>query len=63
MSVNDGKGNVCAGREGAVAVRATAEAEANALGCVPEVVFVASNGIIGGRLRYERIIEALPSMS
>ena len=63
LIVNAGNANVFTGREGAVAVRATAEAGASALDCLPKEVFVASTGIIGVRLPYERIIEALPSMS
>tara|TARA_B100001123_G_scaffold328215_1_gene369299 strand:+ start:9371 stop:10486 length:1116 start_codon:yes stop_codon:yes gene_type:complete len=63
LIVNAGNANVFTGREGAVAVRETAEAGANALGCLPKEVFVSSTGIIGVRLPYERIIEALPSMS
>jgi glutamate N-acetyltransferase / amino-acid N-acetyltransferase len=53
--VNAGNANVFRGAEGDAAVRAEAEAVAAALRCRPEVVYVASTGVIGQRLPVERI--------
>jgi glutamate N-acetyltransferase/amino-acid N-acetyltransferase len=53
--VNSGNANVFRGAEGDAAVRAEAVAVAEALGCRPEEVFVASTGVIGERLPVERI--------
>jgi glutamate N-acetyltransferase/amino-acid N-acetyltransferase len=53
--VNSGNANVFRGAEGDAAVRAEAQAVAEALDCRPEEVFVASTGVIGERLPVERI--------
>jgi glutamate N-acetyltransferase/amino-acid N-acetyltransferase len=63
LVVNAGNANVFTGRDGAVAVGATAEAGAHALGCAPHEVFVASTGVIGVKLPYERVTGALPDMA
>ena len=63
LVVNAGNANVFTGRDGAVAVAATAEAGAHALGCAPHEVFVASTGVIGVKLPYERVTGALPDMA
>ncbi len=45
--VNAGNANAFTGKRGVDAVRITAEAAAEAVGCAPEEVFVASTGVIG----------------
>lgn len=61
--VNAGNANVCRGTEGDQAVRAEAEAVAEALGCAPEEVLVASTGVIGERLPVERIVAGVPALA
>jgi glutamate N-acetyltransferase/amino-acid N-acetyltransferase len=53
--VNSGNANVFRGAEGDAVVRAEAAAVATALGCLPSEVFVASTGVIGERLPFEKI--------
>ncbi len=60
--VNAGNANVFTGRAGMDAVEATADAAATILGCHPHEVFVASTGVIGEVLPYERITAALPAL-
>lgn len=60
--INAGNANVFTGRAGAQAVEATAEAAAELVGCDPQEVFVASTGVIGEQLPYERITAALPAL-
>ena len=45
--VNAGNANAFTGKSGTDAVRLTGEAAANAVGCKPENVFIASTGVIG----------------
>jgi glutamate N-acetyltransferase / amino-acid N-acetyltransferase len=54
--VNAGNANVFRGAEGDDAVRAEADRVADALGCRPEEVLVASTGVIGERLPVEKIL-------
>lgn len=61
--VNSGNANVFRGAEGDAAVRAEAKAVAEALGCRPEEVFVASTGVIGERLPVERITGRVDEMA
>jgi glutamate N-acetyltransferase / amino-acid N-acetyltransferase len=58
---NAGNANVFTGRAGHAACAATAEAAAQALGCAPQTVFLASTGVIGERLAAEKIVAALPA--
>ena len=60
--VNAGNANVFTGRAGAAAARATAVAAAGLLGCPARQVFVASTGVIGEQLPYEKITAALPAL-
>lgn len=60
--MNAGNANVFTGRAGAEACRHTAEAAAALAGCAPSAVFVASTGVIGEQLPYERITTALPAL-
>jgi glutamate N-acetyltransferase/amino-acid N-acetyltransferase len=62
LVVNAGNANVFTGRAGAEACRHTAEAAATLAGCEPGAVFVASTGVIGEQLPYERITTALPAL-
>jgi glutamate N-acetyltransferase/amino-acid N-acetyltransferase len=62
LVVNAGNANVFTGRAGLDAVRATAEAAATLVDCKPKQVFVASTGVIGEQLPFERIVTALPAL-
>ena len=59
--VNSGNANACTGSEGEHAVEATATAAAQALGCAPDEILVASTGTIGVRLPVDRLTGALPA--
>lgn len=60
--VNSGNSNAFTGALGERAVDQTLAATAKLLGCEPEELFVASTGVIGEPLPYERILEALPPL-
>ncbi|PZW41075.1 glutamate N-acetyltransferase [Humitalea rosea] len=62
LVVNAGNANVFTGRAGVEAVKATAAATAELLGCKPRDVFLASTGVIGEPLPYERLTAALPEL-
>ncbi len=62
LVVNAGNANVFTGKAGAQAAEATAEAAAKLLGCATTNVFVASTGVIGQILPYEKIVAALPAL-
>jgi glutamate N-acetyltransferase/amino-acid N-acetyltransferase len=62
LVVNAGNANVFTGRAGMEAAKATAEATAALVGCKPRQVFIASTGVIGEQLPYQRITEALPTL-
>ena len=62
LVVNAGNANVFTGRAGFEAVEKTAEAAAIVVGCAPAEVFVASTGVIGEPLPFERIVLALPEL-
>jgi glutamate N-acetyltransferase/amino-acid N-acetyltransferase len=55
LVVNAGNANVFTGAMGRVAVEAMAAASASAVGCGPAEVMVASTGVIGEPLEYEKI--------
>jgi glutamate N-acetyltransferase/amino-acid N-acetyltransferase len=55
LVVNAGNANVFTGAKGRVAVEAMAAASASAVGCRPAEVMVASTGVIGEPLEYEKI--------
>ncbi len=55
LVVNAGNANVFTGAKGKAAVRAMAKASADALGCKPAQVMIASTGVIGEPLPYEKI--------
>jgi glutamate N-acetyltransferase/amino-acid N-acetyltransferase len=60
--VNSGNSNAFTGRVGRRAVKITAGATAKLAGCKPSEVFVASTGVIGEPLPYERIVGAIPHL-
>jgi glutamate N-acetyltransferase/amino-acid N-acetyltransferase len=60
--VNSGNANAFTGLAGEKAVRATAAAAAQALGCLRNQVFVASTGVIGEPLPLNRLTGAMPRM-
>ena len=60
LVVNSGNANACTGAAGQAAVEATARAAADALGCTPQDVLVASTGPIGVPLDANKITRALP---
>jgi glutamate N-acetyltransferase/amino-acid N-acetyltransferase len=62
LVVNAGNANVFTGRAGAAACAATAKAAAELAGCPARQVYVASTGVIGEQLPYERLIAALPAL-
>jgi glutamate N-acetyltransferase/amino-acid N-acetyltransferase len=62
LIVNAGNANVFTGRAGLEAVRSTAEAAAAVVDCKPKQVFVASTGVIGEQLPFDRIVAALPAL-
>ncbi|MGH7006098.1 MAG: bifunctional ornithine acetyltransferase/N-acetylglutamate synthase, partial [Alphaproteobacteria bacterium] len=60
--VNSGNSNAFTGRVGRKAAKLTAGAAAKLLGCKPGEVFIASTGVIGEPLPYERIVSATPDL-
>lgn len=60
--VNSGNSNAFTGQIGEQAVNQTLGLAAKLIGCEPEELFVASTGVIGEPLPYERIMEALPDL-
>ncbi|XSG82079.1 MAG: bifunctional glutamate N-acetyltransferase/amino-acid acetyltransferase ArgJ [Methyloligella sp. ZOD6] len=63
LVVNSGTSNAFTGKAGDAAVKATAEATAEALGCLPADVYLASTGVIGEPLQAERITSRLPELT
>ncbi|MBM3583229.1 MAG: bifunctional glutamate N-acetyltransferase/amino-acid acetyltransferase ArgJ [Alphaproteobacteria bacterium] len=61
--VNAGNANAFTGKAGMGAVDATVGAAARALGCPRNRVFVASTGVIGQRLKAERIAAMIPGLA
>lgn len=62
LVVNSGNANAFTGQRGAEAVRLTAQAAAEAVGCEPEEVFIASTGVIGEPLdtgKFAHLLDAL----
>ena len=62
LAVNSGNANAFTGRDGARAVRATAEAAAALAGCTPGLVCASSTGVIGEPLPVGKIVAALPGL-
>ena len=59
LVVNAGVANAFTGTSGIEAVRRTATATAEILGCLPSEIFIASTGVIGDQLDGDRLIAAL----
>jgi glutamate N-acetyltransferase/amino-acid N-acetyltransferase len=62
LVVNAGNANVFTGRRGRETTQATAGAAAALLGCPADQVMLASTGVIGEVLPYDRITAALPAL-
>ena len=60
--VNAGNANVFTGRAGRDACAATAAAAAKLVGCPAKQVFIASTGVIGEVLPYQKLVAALPAL-
>jgi glutamate N-acetyltransferase/amino-acid N-acetyltransferase len=60
--VNSGNSNAFTGRVGRKAVKLTAGAAAKLVRCKTSEVFIASTGVIGEPLPYERIVGAIPDL-
>lgn len=63
LVVNAGNSNAFTGKSGEIAVDVTVAAAAAVAGCKPEEVFVASTGVIGEKLPFEKIATALPDLA
>lgn len=62
LIVNAGNANVLNGEHGDHAVQSEAIATAKLMDVAPETVFVASTGVIGEPLPFEKIVSALPDL-
>ncbi|MDI2113339.1 bifunctional glutamate N-acetyltransferase/amino-acid acetyltransferase ArgJ [Commensalibacter nepenthis] len=62
LLVNAGIANVFTGKAGFEAVQRSAEAAANAIGCSAEEIFIASTGVIGEQLPYQKIVDNMPKL-
>ena len=60
--VNAGNANVFTGKAGREACAATADAASKLAGCTPKQVLVASTGVIGEVLPYDKLVAALPNL-
>jgi len=60
--VNSGNANAATGEAGLQAARATADVLASHIGCRSNEVIVSSTGVIGRRLPFEKIREAIPHL-
>ncbi|MBM3617778.1 MAG: bifunctional glutamate N-acetyltransferase/amino-acid acetyltransferase ArgJ [Alphaproteobacteria bacterium] len=63
LVVNAGNSNAFTGKSGEKAVDETVAAAAAVAGCKPEEVFVASTGVIGEKLPFEKITAVLPDLA
>ncbi len=63
LLVNAGNANVFNGTAGDEAVRRSAEAAAQALGCLPEEIYVASTGVIGEPFPEHKITAVMDGLS
>ncbi len=62
LLVNAGIANVFTGQAGFNAVTYSAEAVAKTLNCPPEEIYIASTGVIGEQLPYQKIINHIPDL-
>lgn len=63
LIVNSGNANCATGPKGMENARTTAAAVAEALGIAPELVQIASTGVIGQQLPMERILPRIPDLA
>ena len=61
--VNSGIANACTGEEGDHAALAMAKSAAAAVGCAPDLIGVASTGVIGWQLPIDRIAKAIAEIA
>lgn len=62
LVVNAGNANAFTGKDGELAVLATAKKAAETLGCKDSEVFISSTGVIGETLKVDLITAAIPQM-
>lgn len=62
LVVNAGNANAFTGKDGELAVLATAKKTAESLGCKDSEVFISSTGVIGETLKVDLITTAIPQM-
>ena len=62
LVVNSGNPNAFTGKKGVATCEATAQAMAEALGCRPEEIFLASTGVIGEPLDAGKITAQIPAL-
>lgn len=62
LVVNSGNANAFTGRRGVAAVEGTAKAVKALLGCADKEIYLASTGVIGEPLPFEKIEAALPGL-
>jgi glutamate N-acetyltransferase/amino-acid N-acetyltransferase len=63
LVVNSGNANAFTGRKGSEAARITAQAAAEAVGCLPEEVYLSSTGVIGEPLDASRFAHLLAGLA
>jgi len=63
LVVNSGNANAFTGEHGKQAVQAITAKTADLLGCDATQIFNSSTGVIGEKLPYEKIVDALPKLS
>jgi glutamate N-acetyltransferase/amino-acid N-acetyltransferase len=63
LVVNSGNANAFTGKAGYEAVRQVAESAAGAVGCRAQEVFMASTGVIGEPLPYQKIVKLLGQLA
>ena len=62
LLVNSGNANAFTGSKGVIATKKSAAAAASVCDCLPNEVYLASTGVIGEPLDYEKIEVALPAL-
>lgn len=62
LVVNSGNANAFTGKRGVVAVNGTVDAVERIVGCAKNEVYLASTGVIGEPLDYEKIARTLPAL-
>ncbi|MBL27742.1 MAG: bifunctional ornithine acetyltransferase/N-acetylglutamate synthase [Rhodospirillaceae bacterium] len=63
LVVNSGNANAFTGSAGKKAVEETARAAATMIGCSPSEIYLASTGVIGEPLPFDKIVGTLPSLN